>query len=311
MMSTEAFIEKARAKHGDRFDYSTSRYAAFKEPIEVVCRTHGPCQTTPKAHLHSRSGGCVECRAVIISREHRFTNAEFIERARKVHGDRYQYHLVDYDHGRAKVVIVCPKHGPFQMKAARHIEGRGCQKCAFERIGRERRLSFWDFVERVVLVHGAGRYDYEMKDFVNAHSKIPIRCPKHGVFRQTPAAHMRGHGCPRCVQSAGEQRVREALSTLGVDFSEQVRFADCCDRRPLAFDFYVPEVRLLIEFDGRQHYDNSELWGGDEQLAETQRHDAIKDRFAARNGYRLLRIPYWEADRIEDILLERLTQQEV
>ena len=75
----------------------------------------------------------------------------------------------------------------------------------------------------------------------------------------------------------------------------------------MRFDFYVPSQRLLIEFDGRQHYENSELWGGKEELDEIQRRDAIKDRFAERKGYRLLRIPFYDCDNIDTILLEQLT----
>ena len=165
-------------------------------------------------------------------------------------------------------------------------------------------------MERVIDVHGPNRYEYELQDFVNMHSKIPIYCPHHGLFRQSVATHLKGTGCPKCIQSNGEKRVREVLADLQVDFSEQVRFADCRNKRPLPFDFFVPSHRLLIEFDGRQHYENSELWGGEEKLAETQEHDAIKDCFAAEHGYRLLRIPYWEFDNIDAILLEQLAGNE-
>jgi very-short-patch-repair endonuclease len=240
----------------------------------------------------------------------RHTTDWFIERAREIHGDRYDYSLVNYRGCSSRVTIICPTHGPFRMTPTKHLAGRGCRTCAFERIGRERRMTFWEFVDRVAQVHGRRRYEYELQDFVNAHSKIPIRCPEHGVFRQSVAAHLKGHGCPSCAQSGGEQRVREALHALGVEFDEQVRFAECRDRRGLPFDFFVPSHRLLIEFDGRQHYDNSELWGGAEKLTETQRHDRIKDQFAAEHGYRLVRIPYWDTENIEDIILETLTSSE-
>ncbi len=310
MTAKAKFIERARAEHGDRFDYSGSRYVGFDKPIEVICRKHGVYHTTPKSHVYSKSGGCPKCRADLMGKAHRHTTDQFIERARKIHGDRYDYSRVNYQGILSKITIVCPKHGPFLMKPARHLSGRGCRKCAFNRIGRERRLSFWDFVERVISVHGPNRYEYELQDFVNMHSKIPIRCPKHGLFRQSVATHLKGTGCPKCIQSNGEQRVRETLTALGTNFGEQVRFANCRAKRPLPFDFFVPSHRLLIEFDGRQHYDNSELWGGDEKLEETHRHDAIKNRFAAKHDYRLLRIPYWEYDNIEAILREQLSAEE-
>jgi very-short-patch-repair endonuclease len=306
MKTTAEFIEQAHKKHGSRFDYSKSQYGGFTMPIEVVCSDHGSCWTTPKSHLHSHSGGCLRCRKNICSKALSLTKSEFIQRAQKIHGDYYDYRLVDYMNGQTHVIIICPQHGPFRMKPNRHLIGRGCRRCISKKLGEERKLSFWDFVVRVATVHGAYRYEYDLQDCLNAHSKITIRCPQHGQFLQSVATHLKGHGCPRCVQSNGERRVREVLNQLGVDFSEQVRFVGCRDRGALPFDFYIPGHRLLIEFDGRQHYDNSELWGGKKKLAETQRHDAIKNNYAAENNYSLLRIPYWNVNNIEDILLNQL-----
>jgi very-short-patch-repair endonuclease len=301
------FILRARDKHGDQFDYSNSRFAGFAKPIEVVCRRHGACTTTPQSHLANRAGGCRKCREELVHLSRSLSTDKFIRRAKEIHGDRYDYHLVHSAGTRSRVVIVCPRHGSFRMKACRHLEGRGCRKCAFERIGSEQRLSFWDFVERVIEVHGANQYEYELKDFVNLHSSIPIHCPRHGRFLQSVANHLKGRGCPSCIHSLGEKRVHEVLQMLDVEFTEQARFSDCCDRQQLRFDFYVPSRRLLIEFDGRQHYETSEKWGGEEKLADIQRRDAIKDRFAAEHGYRLLRIPYWEYQHIDNLLLDALT----
>ena len=75
-------------------------------------------------------------------------------------------------------------------------------------------------------------------------------------------------------------------------------------KRELPFDFFLPTDRLLIEFDGAQHYVVSEHWGGTAKLAEAQRHDAIKDRFAQKVGFCLLRIPYWEIKSVEDLVLD-------
>jgi very-short-patch-repair endonuclease len=310
LMTTEEFIKRSRERHDDQFDYSATLYVGFTRPIDLICREHGAFRTTPKAHLYAKSGKCVKCCSRLITAKHQLTTEQFIERARAVHGERYVYDAVDYHGHRVRVTIVCPKHGPFSMKPSRHIGGRGCRKCTSDRLKDERRLSFWDFVERVSTVHGPDRYEYELRDFVNLFSKIPIHCPKHGGFRQSVASHLLGTGCPKCSQSNGERRVREALVTLGVEFVEQARFPECRGQRSLPFDFFVPTHRLLIEFDGRQHYENSELWGGEEKLAQTKRHDGIKTEFAAQNGYHLLRIPYSSIGDIADIVLEKLAVTE-
>lgn len=145
-----------------------------------------------------------------------------------------------------------------------------------------------------------------MADFVNMHSAISISCPHHGMFRQSVASHLNGTGCPRCIQSVGEQKVRAVLLEWNVDFEEQFKFTKCRDKRSLPFDFYVPNHRLLIEYDGRQHVENSELWGGPKKLAETQLHDALKDKFAKDHGFHLLRIPHHRVDEVEEIVGEAL-----
>lgn len=310
MMTTDEFVVRAKAKHGDRFAYDVTRYDGFKQPVEVRCRDHGTCQTTPKAHLHTKTGGCLKCLSRIKGEFARQTAEEFVVRAREVHGDTFNYDQITYRGVNSKVKIICPKHGAFRMTPGRHLAGRGCRKCNAERHGSERQLSFWEFVERVLSTHGPYRYEYCLEGHVNQYSKIPIRCPIHGLFFQTVAAHIRGHGCYRCAQSTGEQRVREALVSLDVEFCEQARFPECCDKRALPFDFFVPKHRLLIEFDGSQHFEATNHWGGEEKLAETKLHDAIKNRFAEQHLYHLVRIPYWDFDDTEEIVLNAVASTE-
>lgn len=172
-------------------------------------------------------------------------------------------------------------------------------------------MSVWELIARITAAHGLGPYDYNLRGYVNLHSRLAVRCPKHGWFAQRASAHLRGHGCAKCSSSRGERRIRYVLRQLGHDFVEQARFPECRDRRPLPFDFYLPHLRTLIEYDGQQHYRKSERWGGHDQLECTQRHDAIRNRFAAEHGYRLIRIPYWQFDQIEEILRRDLTPAHV
>lgn len=306
MRNTSDFIERGSSLHKERFEYHHSVYSGLTKPIQICCKQHGLFRTTPKSHLYTRSGGCPDCLAKILKNALQLSEADFLKRAKEIHGDRYEYQIVEYDGRHTKVTIVCPDHGRFCMRASRHLEGRGCRRCAFDRFQQVRRLSFWDFVEAVVSTHGAHRYDYQLSNHVNHSSKIKIHCPIHGQFEQPIRVHMQGHGCAACCQSAGEKKVRQALEILEVPFYEQHRFADCKSKRSLPFDFYVPDHSLLIEFDGRQHYSNSELWGGEEKLAETNRHDAIKTSFAQENGLSLLRIPYWDIESTEDLVLNAL-----
>lgn len=308
----ECFIEKARAKYGDRFRYDEVAYLKGTLPVQMTCGKHGPFTATPKTHLHSKTGGCPGCLHDLKSHNARLANPcrtteEFIALAREVHGSKYGYESVVYENDRTKVEVICPQHGPFRMRPNKHLQGRGCRRCTFEKLRRERKLSVWTVVSRCLNAHEFSRYDrYDLRSYVNQYSKIRIHCPLHGWFRQTAVSHWNGHGCAKCSDSKGERRIRKALKQLGVKFTEQARFRGCRDKRPLPFDFYLPQHRVLIEYDGLQHFERSELWGGHHELELTRKRDAIRDRFAAEQGFRLIRIPYWDFDRIEAILRDAL-----
>lgn len=131
------------------------------------------------------------------------TTEDFIERAKQVHGDKYDYSFVDYVKSSQKVRIICPKHGEFQQTPNHHLRGRSCPVCSLRQHGET-------FVERARAVHG-DRYDYSKVDYVNNYTKVEIICKIHGSFWQKPQGHIiSGQGCPKCAAEAGAKRRRGA-----------------------------------------------------------------------------------------------------
>lgn len=122
----------------------------------------------------------------------RVTTADFVQRAREVHGNRYDYSKVRYVAAKSKVTIVCPEHGEFKQQPSNHCIGHGCHEC-----GGNKPLTLDRFIERANKVHN-GRYDYSRVEFRNVEKKIEIICPDHGSFFQRPASHLKGFGCGRC-----------------------------------------------------------------------------------------------------------------
>jgi len=121
---------------------------------------------------------------------------------------------------------------------------------------------------------------------------MKIVCPAHGLFLQMPTKHLQGQGCPVCTESSGERFVALALDRMGIRSVRQKRFPTCRDTRPLRFDFFIPKLTLLVEYDGQQHFQTIDHWGGDESFKQAVRRDSIKTKWAKRNGYRLIRIPH-------------------
>jgi len=126
----------------------------------------------------------------------KLTTEEFISRAVKIHGKKYDYSKVKYVNGYTKVEIICPKHGNFFQTPGNH-SNYGCLKCGNDRSIVACRSDKETFIEKSKYIHGK-KYNYDTVDYINAHTKVKIGCPIHGIFNQSPVCHLNGCGCSRC-----------------------------------------------------------------------------------------------------------------
>ena len=122
---------------------------------------------------------------------------DFINDAKNIHGNKYDYSKVDYKNKATKVCIICSKHGEFWQTPKNHLNGANCPKCANELRGKNRRMTKEEFIRRAREVHG-WKYDYSKVEYVNYEKKVCIICSKHGEFWQTPHSHLDGQCCPKC-----------------------------------------------------------------------------------------------------------------
>ena len=182
--TTEEFIKRAKAVHGDKYDYSRVNYVGATVKVEIICPEHGSFWQTPANHLNGK--GCSKC----VGRNK--TTEDFIKRAKAVHGTKYDYSKVVYSDSNQKVEIICPIHGSFWQRPTSHLKGNGCPKC----VGRNKTTE--EFIKRAKAVHG-DKYDYSMVNYVDAKTNVEIICPEHGSFWQKPSNHLNGKGCPFCV----------------------------------------------------------------------------------------------------------------
>lgn len=126
------------------------------------------------------------------------TTEQFIEKARKLHGDNYDYSKVKYINSRTKVCIICPIHGEFWIKPNNHLRGQGCMKCGYCLVSLKLKKTLAYFIEKSVQVHG-DNYNYSEVTYQGMNEKVKIICPKHGEFWMRPHDHIRGQGCPQCA----------------------------------------------------------------------------------------------------------------
>lgn len=293
--SLSGFIKKARGIHGDIYDYSLVKYKNSESKIKIICKTHGVFEQ--EAHGHLRGFGCRMC----YSDNKRITHDEFLEKAKMIHGDRYDYNLSAYTTNRTYIDIICKKHGVFKQKPSNHLTGHGCEKCASD----ERRVSFSEFIDRSVKIHGEC-YDYSLVDLITTFIKVDIICKDHGVFSQYPISHMSGAGCPSCRRSKGEKRVSDYLVQNNITFETQKKFNNCICISYLFFDFYIPSLNLCIEYDGRQHSEITFFSKTQDKLNSIKNRDKIKEDYCDENGIKLLRISYKDFNLTEKILNHEL-----
>ena len=277
--TTEQFIEEAKKVHGDKYDYSKVEYNGCFKKICIICPEHGEFWQTPDLHLQGK--GCRKCGYEKNSINRTKAFEQFVNEARQLHGDKYDYSMVEYKGCETKVCIICPIHGEFWQTPSNHIHGRGCKKCSKElqqmpNLERNKKAKS-TFIEKSRKIHN-DKYDYSKVEYVNSHTKVCIICPEHGEFWQTPSNHLNNKGCPSCNESKLEQNVRNTLEENKIEYIYQKHFSWLGKQ---SLDFYLPQHNLAIECQGEQHYKPVDFAGKGNEWAKklferTIKRDKIK-----------------------------------
>lgn len=287
-ITTTEFIEKAELKHYKTYDYSVSNYISANSKIKILCPKHGIFEQVASSHLKGQ--GCKKC----FLDTRRLTNDTIIEKCNLIHGNKYDYSLMNNHNIHVKVKIICPIHGEFEQRPNSHLVGKGCKKCSDSIKQNYKRLTLNEFKEKCNLKH-QNKYDYSLITEVELEAKGEIICNIHGKFKQKLKNHLyQGNGCPRCKDSKGELEISKWLTINKLNFIQQKRFKDCRDKLPLPFDFYLPDHNICIEYDGEQHFKPVKRFGGLPNFLKVIKRDLIKTEFCDANDIELLRINYNE-----------------
>ena len=193
------FIQMAKKLHGNRYDYSKIEYKSNHSKVEIICPIHGLFLQKPSSHL--RKLGCPKCGIEKASNSKKLNIIDVIIRAKKVHGNRYDYSNVNYVGAKTKIEIICPVHGSFFQFLFIHLNKSGCPKCANENAGNYKKLNTNEFIQMAKKLHGDSRYDYSKIEYKNSKIKVEIICPIHGSFFQTPNGHLQNKGCAICANN--------------------------------------------------------------------------------------------------------------
>ena len=294
--NNEEFMIESIDIFGDRFDYSECFYVNTYTNVILTCKICNTRNTVnPRIHLKSIFG-CKTC----ADNAMRWTKEKFVEEAIKVHNYKFDYSKVVYVDAKTPVIIICNDcDSEFPQKPHAHITGRSCKTCANIKLTK----TLEQFIEQAIKIH-AYRYDYSKVVYVDTDTKVIIICNKcKKEFPQTPDSHLFGRcGCPYCRMSHGEVLIANLLDRLNIEYIPQHKYSDCRFKKMLPFDFYLPKYNLHMEYDGKQHREPVERFGGEERFKEGQIKDKIKNDYCLKNKINLLRIPsHFKDERIPSL----------
>jgi len=294
-------IEDFKKVHLDKYDYSLINEKNYKSTdikVPIICKR---CNEVfyQKPNAHKRGNGCPKCKI----KKTRKSVSEHIEDFKKVHLDKYDYSLINEKNYKStvyKLPIICKRcNEVFYQKPNAHKMGHGCKKCSI--LNQKKSKSY--YIKKFLKIHG-DKYNYNLfKNYSFARDKIKIICNNcNCVFETSVLNHVSGVGCPKCNSSKGEFKIQQYLKENNIKYLKEYVFKECCNIKPLRFDFYLPDKNILIEYDGEQHFKPVEYFGGEEAFKRIQKTDKIKTDFAKIKNIPLIRIKYKDFDKIEKIL---------
>lgn len=265
-LTEEEFVNNASYVHNCFFTYDNCNFSNVSEKVSITCPIHGTFMQ--KANNHLNGQGCPKCkmegikhkitrRGKVNKSTKKISDAVFKERYNHKFGNEYDLSHTVYVSAKEVFYPICKVHGKFPITPNHLMMGEGCPKCA-----KNYHYNMEELVCKLKEIHG-DEYIYDRVTDVTTHSLIEIGCKKHGYFSQMVSNHIRGQGCPICKESRMEREIAELLSTNGIDFEREKNFK-WLGRKKL--DFYLPKYDTAIECQGIQHFEATDIFGGEEKL---------------------------------------------
>jgi hypothetical protein len=260
--TTEQFIKEAIAKHGDKYDYSLVEYIDSRTKVKIKCSKHEITEQFPNTHLRSIDG-CQKCSTERTANSQRKTTEQFIKEAIAIHGDKYDYSLVDYKKASINVTIKCKRHGLFQQQPHNHVINKAeCPQCAHEEKYKKMTKTTEEFIQEANIKHN-NKYDYSLVDYKGAHEKVIIICEQHGKFKQSPNSHLSDAGCPKCFKTGVSKQQIEWLEYI--EKKDNIKIQHAMNEGEFRIDKYrvdgyCKETNTVYEYNGNYFHGNPQFF---------------------------------------------------
>lgn len=186
----------------------------------------------------------------------------------------------------------------FEAQAATLLRGRSGHRCPKNCMSQNKKPE--QFEEELRLINDD---IILLESYVSTDTKIHCQCKKcDNQWYTNPSDLLNGHGCPCCNVSRGEKAIYMYAKNHNLQYTPQYAPKGCKYKVQLRFDVFFPQYNIIVEYDGRQHFESIERWGGDDAFAYTKARDEVKNQYCLDHGITMVRIPYWEYKNINKIL---------
>lgn len=273
----EEYVSELAVKNPDI--EAIDAYIDAKTKILHRCKIDGyEWYAKPNNILNGR--GCPRC-----SKKERKTHADYVEELTKI--NPYVEIVEKYINARTPILHRCKIDGYEWFAAPTSVlSGHGCSVCAGNK-----KYIHEEYIKKISKTNPNIEV---VEEYIDGNTPILHKCKIDGCeWKARPSAILYGNGCPRCNASKGEKTIANWLDDNGILYSSQKMFEDCKNVHSLPFDFYLSEYNICIEYQGRQHYEPIEYFGGKKTFENQVLRDDIKREFCRKNNIPLFEIPYY------------------
>lgn len=291
--TTEEFIKKSIAIHGNRYNYNHVKYINNNTLVRIICYIHGAFYVKPVQHTSSKSN-CPKCSI----EKNKININDFIKRSMKKHSNNYNYSETKCNNATDKVKIICPIHGIFFQLPSNHFK-YGCNKCGFERTGIKRKISQKDYILKAEKRHN-NYYDYSKTVYKKSHKRVIVICPRHGDFTVIATEHISvtAKGCLRCKASVSIAAT-EWLDYIGI--KPKFREYRLPENLRIPVDGYNPDTNTVYQFHGdfwhgnpKKHKSNEINPKTQETYGDAYKRTLLREQQIKDYGYNL--VTMWDSD---------------
>lgn len=290
-------LELYQRSHGDFYDYSPMDLDnKINGKVKIACPIHGLFLQSHYDHIRA---GCPICAKT--KKKLRLSKVLINDLQDLVvkFGDRFDFSKSEYKNSSSSLLVWCKEHTQWFRNTAYHIaRGAGCPDCKRSKISAKKKLGTQEFIRRSRIKH-AGKYDYSLVEYKTLTDPVEISCPEHGIFKQKPREHLRGHGCPLCASTTISAVSQKWLNSLDLVLEKEYKIAHHSGY--FVVDGYDPVTNTVYEFYGDYWHGNPKIFdletinpSLDKKFKDLYNETMLREQTLRNLGYNL--ITMWESD---------------